>query len=303
MTSITEHYNITGTVPFADVQIEFDNRLFLDPHAIRLQTTPAPFAAQANRCTDTFFEEIAACVVSPNAADHERGLALLQRFSEPRETRLGMAAEGINGHGGAEDVGAWIWEACTTDLRLFFHLGILREIEAIPLFVKGIDNDITSDLTTRIIFEPLAMFTREMIRRYPQFTANGHRTTTVIRQVWNPVDRKWEDKAIELPVANSQPLVLVPHNWLRPRLLMNSRRFYEKTGLDFAQFEQAVRTETGKTLLTPKDLLKQQPGLGRGRRTNRELTRRAIERDRDLIREFRAWVDSRWTPPAVDDAA
>ena len=88
---------------------------------------------------------------------------LLQHFEEPRETRLGYAAAGFSGHGGAAEVGTWIWEALTTELEALLRVGILTQIEDLPLFVEGLAEDITSDLTTRIIFEPLSKFTASMV--------------------------------------------------------------------------------------------------------------------------------------------
>ena len=42
MPTITTHYGITGPVPFVDVEVTADNRLYVDPHAIRLRRTPQP---------------------------------------------------------------------------------------------------------------------------------------------------------------------------------------------------------------------------------------------------------------------
>lgn len=41
------------------------------------------------------------------------------------------------------------------------------------MFVEGVDRDITSDLTTRLMFEPLGRFTESMLRAYPQFKAGN----------------------------------------------------------------------------------------------------------------------------------
>jgi len=118
----------------------------------------------------TFFDEIVECVISPKRAETERGRRLLRHFHEPKETRLGMSQEGVNGHGGADDVGAAIWKALSTNAKALIKVGILECVEDIPIFVYGVDKDITSDLTTRIIFDPLAKFTNAMMKKYPQFT-------------------------------------------------------------------------------------------------------------------------------------
>ncbi|BCN66521.1 hypothetical protein RE9431_49760 (plasmid) [Prescottella equi] len=303
MAPITDYYGIPGPVPFLDVDIDVDNRMFVDPHAIRLHQAPEPFATLANDCTETFFREITRCALSSRPSDHRRGLELLQRFVEPWETRLGLATNSFSGHGGAEDVGAWIWNALNTDMEALLRVGVLRQIEDLPLFVEGIDRDITSDITTRIIFEPLAEFTSEMVDRYPQFRAAGHRIETFHRQVWDPQDREWTRKPLQLPVAGGKPLVLVPHNWARSTLLMSAGRYYETSVLTYAQLEQAVVSSAGKLLTTPKDILKAQPGLARGRTTNLTVTHRAHAKDEDLLAQFRSFVRARWTPPEGDRAA
>lgn len=148
MPRITEHFGITGSVPFLDVEVTTDNRLFIDPRAIRLRTEPEPFVTQANACTTSFFNSVAVCATAPvGSLDRIRGQALLQRFGEPRETRLGLAEAGFDGHGGAEGIGSSIWHALTHDLRALVDVAVLGHIEDIPLFVR--ESTETSRLISR----------------------------------------------------------------------------------------------------------------------------------------------------------
>ena len=296
MRSITAHYGIVGTVPFLDIDVRVDNKMFVDPHAIRLQDPHAPYVAQANHATETFFLEVAKSALS---RDHSRGLYLLQHFEEPWETRLGLARQGFRGHGGADDVGTWIWESLINDLEALLRIGLLRQIEDLPMFVNGIDRDITSDITTRIIFSALADFTAEIVHRYPEFSSGAHRLEAFQRQVWDPIGLAWTYKQVMLPVAAGKPLLLIPRDWARPTLLMSAGRYYETSVLGFAQLEQAVVLNSGKLLKISKDDLKLQAALGRGRVTNLRVTQRAQDNEEDLISQFKAFVDSRYT--ALDD--
>jgi hypothetical protein len=300
---ITDYYGIKGPVPFANVDVASDNFLFLDPHAVRLTGAPQPFAGEALHCVDTFLAEIVRCVISPAPADRRRGEALLQRFKEPWETRLGMSTKGYHGHGGAEDVGTWIWTALTTDLAALVHVGVLERLEDLPMFVEGIDRDITSDVTTRIMYAALARFTESMLAKYPEFTAGGHKAKTVTSQVWDPSKLEWAEEQFTLPVADGKPLLLVPTAWTRRNLLMSATRFYEKTVLDFAQIERAVMGSDGKLIKTPKDELAKIKGLGRGRSTNVRLTLEAFEKNENLIAYFKAFVAFKFERPEVDDPA
>lgn len=293
MVSISSYYGISGSLPFEDIDVAADNGLYLDPRAVRLRGKPQPFASEAVHCADTFLDEVKGCITAGTATALARGEALLQSFPEPWETRLGMSASGFSGHGGSDEVGSWIWDALTTDLRAFVAVGVLHQLEDLPMFVGGVDKDMTSDLTTRIMFSPLARFTEAMVARYPEFTARTHVLETVKRQVWDPAARDWAEETFTLPVAAGKPLMLVPKGWARKNLLMSSTRFYDKAVLDYAQQEGAVHLPSGKILTTPKDELRKQPDLRPGRGTVIRVTKRALNEDEDLIRIFKVFVDSK----------
>jgi hypothetical protein len=290
---VTNYYGISGPVPFEDIDVSTDNGLYLDPRAVRLRGGPSPFVADAIHCADSFLNEVAGCIMSGDRASFRRGEGLLQCFPEPWETRLGMSAKGFQGHGGSTEVGSWIWEALTTDLRAFVVVGVLHQLEDLPMFVGGVDKDMTSDLTTRIMFSPIARFTESMVARYPEFTAGGRTLKTVTRQVWEPSVGDWGEESFTLPVADDKPLMLVPKGWARKNLLMSSTRFYDKAVLDYAQQEQAVMLPSGKILMTPKDALRKQADLRPGRGTVLRVTKRALDSNRDLIAIFKEFVDSK----------
>ncbi|TXR51554.1 hypothetical protein [Quadrisphaera setariae] len=305
LSHVTDHYGIPTSppVPFLDVDVVDDKPMFIDPHAVRLSGGPQPFAAQAVQCLETFFHEVTACVVSQRQSDQARGLALLQRFEEPWETRLGLAAAGFHGHGGADDVGTWIWNALSGDLQALLRVGLLTQVEDIPLFVEGVGVDITSDLTTRIIYQPLADFTAAMVAQYPQFTAGAHTTRRVDKQVWDPSAKAWVMAQVELPVAAGGELLLVPKDWARPSLLLNATRFYETSVLSHVQLERASRTAQGRLLKPRKEDLKGQEDLARGRETILEVVMRAYRDQINVLRDFKTFVDAKYEPLDEQDIA
>lgn len=294
MPSITQYYGISGSVPFADVDVSSDNRLFLDPHAVRLLCSPQPHADEAINCMDTFLREIVRCVISGDSDLAHRGESLLQHFREPWETRLGMSSRGFFGHGGANNIGTEIWNALVDDLEALVRVGLLEHLEELPLFVQGVDRDITSDIATRIMFTPLARFTESTVSTYPEFTANGNKTRRVLCQVWDSSALEWTEQEFLLPVADGKVLLLVPEAWTRRTLLMSARRYYEKSALDFAQLQQAVMGSDGKLLKTPKQELSKQARFSRGRGTNLRLTLEAFAKDENLIAYFKAFVASKF---------
>ena len=108
-----------------------------------------------------------------------------------------------------------------TDAQGLLNVGIFHMLEELPVFVDGVGADVTSDLTTRIIFEPLALFTRKMLTEYPQLTSGNHKTETIRRNVWDSQAKTWMEKEFLLPVADNHPLLLVPRNWARASVVLD----------------------------------------------------------------------------------
>lgn len=302
MATITAHYGVPGPVPFEDVELSCDNLRFIDPHLIRMAKAPQPFSTEATRCLDSFFNLISRAAMTRDQADRAHALSCLQQFTEPWETRLGMASAGFLGHGGAEDIGYRIWQALDTDLQALLQVSILKHLEELPLFVQGVGRDITSDITTRIVFGPLADFTELMVSRYPQLAAAPHSTAHLSRHVWDSVAGRWTTRLVELPSADGRPLILVPKQWVRHDLVMAARRFYETTLLSYVQDERAVALPDGTVIRIPKARLKKQPGLARGRRTNLDVTLRAVAAGDDLIEMFSIFVKQRMAETDSDAA-
>ncbi|MEI5585411.1 MULTISPECIES: hypothetical protein [unclassified Agromyces] len=303
MASIKNHFGITGAVPFIDVDVDADNRLYIDPRAVRLRRSPQRYADQAVRCADTFLTTVTDCVFDGSPGALGRGRELLERFVEPWETRLGMSDEGFHGRGGASVVGGWIWEAFVGDLEALVRLGILHQLEDLPVFVGGIDKDITSDIATRIYFEPLGRFTEQMIADYPEFAADGKEVRTYRKPVWNPDSCEWDEAEFTLPVVKGEPLLLVPVGWARPTLLMSAGRYYDTVVLSYAQMEQAILMSDGKVWNARKADLRKQRDLQPGRTTSLRVTLRAIASREDLLRVFKAFVDERYDGGDSSDQA
>ena len=294
MPRISNYYGLKPSFEFLDVDVAIDNRLFLDPRAIRIEKGPSPYGRKARESMDSFFDEVVSCVLSANKAEVLRGLDLLQHFNEPKETRLGMSRSGIDGHGGADEVGTSIWTSFSTDARALIEVGIFKRIEHLPIFVDGVDKDITSDVTTRIVFEPLVRFTQAMVQKYPEFTKGTHSTETFTRPVWHLGQGRWEKKALELPVAAGKPLLLVPKHWARPWLLMASGRFYDTALLSYVQDRLAVVNKDGKVLKDAKDSLKRRKEYRRSRDTILRVTKEASDGKEDLVDRFQGFVDGKY---------
>lgn len=293
MASVTQHYGIAGPVPFVDVDVTADNLWFVDPRRIRVAHRPEPFRTEALRCLDTFFQVTREGVSSQDQIVRDTARTNLHVFNEPWETRLGMSDRGFHGHGAAHDLGEDIWTKLTTDLEMLLDVGILQHLEHLPIYLRGIDRDITSDITTRIVYGPLVDFTAAMLAKYPEFTTRGHATDTVTKQVWDADTCGWNQRQVTMPAVNGKHLLLVPKTWTGRSLLMRSDRFYETTLLSFIQELEAVVGSDGKVHKTPKRVLEQRGDLARGIETLLKVTKRAHAKGIDLVALFEKFVGSR----------
>lgn len=297
MRKVTDYYGISGPVPFLDVDVDDDNRMFVDPFKVRLGNGPTTFANAAIACMSSFFDEITRSVVSGNLAQRRRGQELLTHFEEPRETRLGMSKHGCDGHGGADGVGQDIWDTLDGDAAVLVRVGVLHQIEDLAMFVEGIDKDITSDVTTRVIFGPLIDFTNDCVARFPQL-AGGTGIKGFTRQVWDPVSLTWVRRKVTLPSVDGKPLVLIPAEWTTRNLLLSATRLYETELLSWVQLQRASRDSKGKLLKTPKDRLREDPRLRRGHETIIKTVEEAYGKGTNIVADFKRWAQERYQQSA-----
>lgn len=293
MASITTFFGISGYVPFVNVDVESDTKLFIDPALIAFQTPSDQLASQADKMLRDYSALLCTLITSSSAADQRRAYEMLTNLNEPRETRLGLAAKGFNGHGVDTYFRDKIGEALTNDLRALIAVGIFEWIGALPLFVEDFDRDRMSDMTTAIIRGALIDFTEEMIRRYPQFQTNDHSLVSCPMKVWDPVAHQWKIRTTSLPYAGGHPLLLVPDGWVAPYLQLHGRRYYEVSVVGHLQEELQAATPAARTI-SKKSLQTLHPDVYP---TNLTVTLQAYQSGINLLEEFIRFAQQKLARP------
>lgn len=288
MATIKSLFSIPEDAPFLDINPAKDNKRFLDSHRIRHQCHSSKHALAATALIDDFLDAVTEKIMS---GDNLAAKALLSQFKEPSETRLGVSKASFQGRGGASIIGRRIANILTEDLRPLMEVGILKHLENLPLFVEGVDRDITSDIATRIVFGVLVEFTHEMMNMYPQLGAHKSREEY---QLWDSLTHSWIYKEVELPLVNGAPLVLVPASWTGPYLLMSARRYFDTTLLDWVQEKQTVMLSDGTIDRPSKDVLRERGDIPENRLTILRLTLEAYNVDVDLIEKFTTFVAQKY---------
>lgn len=286
-------------VSFVDVNVLLDNRLFVDPSAIRVGASNRNrWATAAYASLREFFDEILVCLADP--ALDAQGRNALAEFHEPRETRLGMSKNGFDGAGSSAEIGERIWQTLLTNPVCAVSVALLKRIEDLALFVDDVADDRISDLTTRIIIRDLVAYTRRQMQKYPTLALAPIEHTI---QVWDVVAKAWTTETFTLPrvVRAGKPdsaLILVPKKFVHIGLRMNPTGFWSIEAIGAVQHDRTKFDENGKTVSKPrKQDLKQIPEFEAIRPTNTNQTIRIWERDQvSLVENYRAYVDRAFEP-------
>lgn len=291
MARVSKEYGLKLPLPFVDVRLEVDNRLFIDPSALR-NSAGDPLKHRAHLAVESFFSEVIRCRFSKRAGDARKGEGLLKRLNEPNETRLGLSAENVAGHGFGDVLANRLWRELESNPACV--ASVLTKLEDVTLFVKDVGADLVSDLTTRVTFGILADFTKEMVRSYPSL---GRELRTAVSPIWDQTARTWVEEAIELPFVEGRQLLLVPRDWVYWRLLMNSEQFYTRHSTQTLKEEATTYDSRGRAHSPrKKDIVKANP--------DRRLlnNNQAVKyKDDDLVGQYREWVDAGYEP--MDDDA
>lgn len=292
MARVTEKYGIGGNVPFVDVHVERDNRIFLDPSAIRNDHSARGRAAYSQ--LTTMFSQVAEAARSSNPADHAVGRELLLHLHEPNETRLGMSTYGLRGRGFGEDLSTKFWDELRANPAC--RHAVLTRLEDTRVFVDYVGDDRISDMTTRIVFNVLADFTAEMMETYP---ALGAGASTARSDVWSN-ESGWHGRNLELPDIAGKQLLLVPRHWVYWRTLMEPIQFYNRYSTQVIQDETAVAIGKGKRRVTSKKKIKEDHPYVRPL-NNEKAVEYKEDHNRDLVSEYRTFVDTNFQAMADDD--
>lgn len=292
MTRVTEHYGISGPVPFVNVHVERDSPIFVDPSAIRNDASPRGVAAYDQ--LRTMFGQVVEAARSTNPADHQIGRQLLTHFHEPNETRLGLSVAGSRGNAFADELETKFWSALRTNPAC--QHAVLNRLEDTRLYMDYVGDDRISDLTTRIIFNILADFTAEMMATYPALTSGA---TTAPSDAWSNATG-WNFANFRLPHCAGKQLLLVPREWVYWRTLMEPVQFYNRFSTQAIQDETATYDDEGRRHVVSKQSIKEaNPNIRP--LNNSKAVEYKDQHDRNLTEEYRNWVDSTFDVMATED--
>ncbi|MSS84306.1 hypothetical protein FYJ24_05905 [Actinomycetaceae bacterium WB03_NA08] len=135
---VVGYYNIRRPYPFVNVDVFVDTPLVVDPQAIRLSSSPQPFAREAIDCLESFWSLVVMYVLDGSEEALAKAELLLGSFKEPKENRMGVTCGGISGRGSAHVIAKRIVAVLTHEAYGLMQAGSVGQIDLVPLFVRGV---------------------------------------------------------------------------------------------------------------------------------------------------------------------
>lgn len=221
---------------FVDVQLDSDNRIFIDPAVLRNATDE--WSINANRCVQSFFDSLFEALKN-NQSDN-----LFDHAHEQNATKFGYG-NGQNGKGKTAD---GLEEALSKLKDLVHAIPTISEGEDIPVLVEGFAEDCMSDLLTNILHEQLNIFTAQQMNRLgiPADLMKSFWTWDMENSTWKQVTREcWLYKGSEL--------LMVPKWIVRKNYLFKAHQYL------YGVIIERMRAEKGWEDMKKIDILNNMP--------------------------------------------
>lgn len=183
---------------FVDIDPSEDMPLFLDPYFLSYRKDP--WSVKATQTFRSFFQEFIRLV---RAGREGEARNLLSYLGEPNETCLGLSSDAPRGNAIGE-----VFEDKLHDSLLqseAITTGLVEDLEDTRVFIKGIDRDRLSDITTNIIRKHLIEYTQAQCRLWGiplrQAPSNYY---------WDGAQRGWIADYKDMLIVEEKRLLLVP---------------------------------------------------------------------------------------------
>lgn len=240
---------------FVDVDLTTDTPLYICPYAIQIRDDE-----WSSKCGDyirSFFNELLDVLRDD---DIDRAMHLLSNLHEPNETFLGQSKGRPRGRAIGQVKARQLAEAIINSRA--FETGLLSDVSDAALYIYGVGRDTISDLTTNVLRGILAEYTAAQCELHDVPT----QPVRSIGPIWNLARRDWQATTLNLPVANAEPILLIPKSSVRYRLSVDTQEFYNFHMLEFLQEEYLyaggalVKTfKDGRRYVTKKSVEERHP--------------------------------------------
>lgn len=188
-------------IDFVDIPLGEDLEAFICPFLIENKKLGTPIALKVYERVHQFLVKLNRDFIEPDK--RSEGIEFLSHLHEPNEFHLGYSHR--NKGKAVSDVRAEvIYDALRNNTLAKQNAAITNEAHFVLLLVKGIGQDIMSDIIANVCRDIFADFTLQICRK--------HNIYTIVKSVefYNSIKGFWEMIKIELPDYAGKPIILLP---------------------------------------------------------------------------------------------
>lgn len=188
-------------IDFVDVPLGEDLEAFICPFLIENNKLGNPVALEVYERVHQFLIKLNRDFIKPNKRNE--GIEFLSHLHEPNEYHLGYS--GRNKGKAVSDVRAeQIYDALRNNILTKQNAAITNEAHFVLLLVKGIGQDIMSDIIANVCRDIFANSTLQICTK--------HKVSTVPTRIefYSAITKKWETKTADLPNFTGKPIILLP---------------------------------------------------------------------------------------------
>lgn len=188
-------------IDFVDIPLGEDLEAFICPFLIENNKHSNPVALEVYERVHQFLIKLNRDFIKPNKRNE--GIEFLSHLHEPNEYHLGYSDR--NKGKAVSDVRAEvIYDALKNNSFAKQNIAITNEAHFVLLLVKGIGQDIMSDIIANVCRDIFAESTLKICKK--------HKVSTISAKIefYNAITKKWETKSADLPNFAGKSIILLP---------------------------------------------------------------------------------------------
>lgn len=212
---------------FVDIDPDKDLPLYVDPHLIGV--SPHPFAEACHTALHGFFSHFLQLM---RDGRHSAARELFSHLHEPNETCLGVSSGKPSGRGIGSGQADQLFDSIRKSKA--FKTGVLEHLEDCAIFVRGIERDKVSDMTTNIIRGHLIEYTQEqcLLHEIPL------QDDIPVGPIWDMVDQQWVFGHDRMLVVGGRPILLLPKGIVSYAKNYNIGKYHTHFVLNYVRRQQ-----------------------------------------------------------------
>jgi len=188
-------------IDFVDIPLGEDLEAFICPFLIENNKNSNPVALKVYERVHQFLIKLNRDFIKPNKRNE--GIEFLSHLHEPNEYHLGYSDR--NKGKAVSDVRAEvIYDALRNNSLAKQNIAITNEAHFVLLLVKGIGQDIISDIIANVCRDIFAESTLKICKK--------HKVSTISVKIefYNAITKNWETKSADLPNFAGKSIILLP---------------------------------------------------------------------------------------------